>query len=156
VMVAPAISVSADSPEESFRETIKIGVDVTHPMPVTSAIFPASTIVIRLAQHDEAIRGIQEHWLEVPIQEELRALRDRLDVVEAERATLRATVRTMEAVKMSLRNHMRDERQTHIEIEHHLALVQEELTQSMISHRQDREDFKKLKDFMTSQFGYRP
>nr|GEZ29929.1 hypothetical protein [Tanacetum cinerariifolium] len=43
----------------------------------------------------EAIRGIHEHLLEVPIQEELRTLRDRLDVAEVERTTLRATVRTM-------------------------------------------------------------
>ncbi|GJV07976.1 hypothetical protein Tco_1345632 [Tanacetum coccineum] len=112
--------------------------------------------MMRLDQHGEAIRGIQEHLLEVPIQEELRALRDRLDVAKAERASLRATVRTMGAFDMVLRNRMRDERQTRIEIECQLALVQEELTQSRISHRQDQEDFKKLKDFMTSQFGYRP
>ncbi|GJR40784.1 hypothetical protein Tco_1216468 [Tanacetum coccineum] len=31
VMAAPAISLSADSPEESFRDTIEIGVDVTPP-----------------------------------------------------------------------------------------------------------------------------
>nr|GEW45206.1 hypothetical protein [Tanacetum cinerariifolium] len=48
------------------------------PMPITSAIFPASTVVMRLAQHEEAIPGIQKHLLEVPIQEELRALRDRI------------------------------------------------------------------------------
>ncbi|GJV64703.1 hypothetical protein Tco_1475531 [Tanacetum coccineum] len=128
-MYVPAVSVFADSSEESFGETIKIGVNVIHPIPVTSAIFPASTVVMRLAQHGEAIRGIQEHLLEVPIHKELRALRERLDVAEAERTTLRATVRTMGA---------------------------KDLTQSRISHRRDREDFKKLKDFMTSQFGYRP
>ncbi|GKG29102.1 hypothetical protein Tco_0416467, partial [Tanacetum coccineum] len=65
-----------------------------------------------LAQHREAIRGIQEHLLEVPIQEELRALRDRVDVAETESASLRATIRTMGAVKTVLRNRMRDERQT--------------------------------------------
>nr|GEV65488.1 hypothetical protein [Tanacetum cinerariifolium] len=134
VMARPVVSVSADSPEESFGETIKIGVDVTHPMPVTLAIFPASTIVMRLAQHEEAIRGIQEHLLEVPIQEGLRALRDSLDVAEAERATLRAMVRIVRAVETSLCNRMRDARQTHIEIERHLVLVLEELTQSRISH----------------------
>ncbi|GKG45762.1 hypothetical protein Tco_0498208, partial [Tanacetum coccineum] len=61
--------------------------------------------------------------LEMPTQEELRALRDRADVVEAEKATLRATSRSMRAVEMSLRNRMRDERQTHIEIEGQLVLV---------------------------------
>ncbi|GJW32385.1 hypothetical protein Tco_0052417 [Tanacetum coccineum] len=90
-MVAPAVFVSVDFPEESFRETIKIGVDVTHPMLVTLAIFPASTVVMLLPQHREVIQGMQEHLLEVPIQEELRALRDRLNVAEAERATHRAT-----------------------------------------------------------------
>ncbi|GJX77730.1 hypothetical protein Tco_0324541 [Tanacetum coccineum] len=132
-MAAPTILVSVDSPEESFEDTIDI------------AIFPASTVVMRLAQHGEAIRGIQEHLLEVPIQEELRALRDRVEVVEAERATLRATIRSIAAVEMSLRNRIRDERQTRIEIERQLASVQE-------SHRQDQEDFKKIKDFMK----YRP
>ncbi|GKB74823.1 hypothetical protein Tco_0936235 [Tanacetum coccineum] len=101
-----------------------------------------------LAQHGEAIRGIHDHLPEVPIQEELRALRDRVDVAEAESASMRATIKTMGAVETVLRNRMRDERQTRIEIERQLASVQE-------SHRQDREDFKKLKEFMTSQYGYR-
>ncbi|GKA87440.1 hypothetical protein Tco_0809204, partial [Tanacetum coccineum] len=33
IMAAPTIFVSADSPEESFEDTIDIGVDVTYPMP---------------------------------------------------------------------------------------------------------------------------
>ncbi|GJX34577.1 hypothetical protein Tco_0246134 [Tanacetum coccineum] len=82
------------------------------------------------------------------IVEELRALRDRVDVAEAESASLRATIRTIGAVEMVLRNRMRDERQTRIEIELQLASVQE-------SHRQDREDFKKLKYLMTRRYGYR-
>ncbi|GJU92281.1 hypothetical protein Tco_1304704 [Tanacetum coccineum] len=89
----PYDHLTGDQSKESFGDTINIGVDVTHPMPVTSVIFPASTIVMRLAQHREAMWGIQEHLLEVPIQEELRALRDRVEVVKAKRATLRATVR---------------------------------------------------------------
>ncbi|GKD81910.1 hypothetical protein Tco_1348749 [Tanacetum coccineum] len=83
-------------------------------------------------------------------------MRDRAYIAKVERATLRATIRTMGAVETILRNRMRDERQTRIEIEYQLALVQEELTQSRISHAQDRENFKKLGDFMTSQFGYHP
>ncbi|GKC93542.1 hypothetical protein Tco_1158984, partial [Tanacetum coccineum] len=58
VMAAPAISVSVDSLEESFGDTIKIRVDVVHLVLVTSAVFPASTVVIRLAEHGEAIQGI--------------------------------------------------------------------------------------------------
>ncbi|GJY38816.1 hypothetical protein Tco_0425180 [Tanacetum coccineum] len=115
-MAAPAVSVSTDSLEESFGETIEIGVDVTHPVPVTSAVFPASTVMMRLDQHGEAIQNI----------------------AEAERATLRATIRTMGAVESVLRDRMRDERQTRIEIELQLALVQEELIHSRISHAQDR------------------
>nr|GEU99558.1 putative reverse transcriptase domain-containing protein [Tanacetum cinerariifolium] len=118
VIVALAVSSSADSSEESFGDKIEIGVDVTHPVPVTSAVFPAATVVIRLARHGEAIK---------------------------EKATMRATIRTIWVVETSLRNRMRDERQTRIEIERQLALVQEELTQSRISHSQDREDLRNLR-----------
>ncbi|GJR97491.1 hypothetical protein Tco_0269665 [Tanacetum coccineum] len=119
-MDAPSVFISADSSEENFRDTIDIGVDVNHP----------------------------EHLLKVPIQDELRALRDRVEIAETERATLRTKIKTMGVVKTVLRNHIRDERLTRIKIERQLASVQE-------SHRQDREDFKKLKDFMTSQYRYR-
>ncbi|GJS77348.1 hypothetical protein Tco_0727229 [Tanacetum coccineum] len=147
-MDAPTIPVSADSFEGSFGDTIDIGVDVIHPVPVSSVVFPAATVVMTLAQYGDAIQGIQEHLLEVPIQEELRALRDRVDIVKAKRASLHATIRMMGAVETVLRNCIRDERLTRIEIECQLDLVQE-------SHRQDQEDFKNLKEFMTSQFGYR-
>ncbi|GJS82492.1 putative reverse transcriptase domain-containing protein [Tanacetum coccineum] len=50
-------------------------------------------------------------------------------------ASLRATIRTMEAIEMVTRNH---KRLACIEIEHQLASVQE-------SYRRDQEDFKKLK-----------
>ncbi|GJY60336.1 hypothetical protein Tco_0460993 [Tanacetum coccineum] len=60
----------------------------------------------------------------VPIApEELRALRDRVDVAEAESASLRATIRTMGVVKTILHNRIRGERQTRIEIERQLASV---------------------------------
>ncbi|GJV79795.1 hypothetical protein Tco_1515665 [Tanacetum coccineum] len=123
-MVVSSIPVST---EDNFGDPIEIRVDVIHHVSVASTVFPASTIVMRLAQHGEAIRGIQEHLLEVPIQEEVRALRDKADITEAERAILRTTIRMMGAVETILRNHMRDERQTHIDIERQLALVQEEL-----------------------------
>ncbi|GKE25203.1 hypothetical protein Tco_1436715, partial [Tanacetum coccineum] len=77
--------------------------------------------------------------------EELTALRFRVDITEVENASLSATIRTMEAIEMVTRNH---ERLARIKIECQLASVQE-------SHRQDREDFRKLKEFVTSQFGQR-
>nr|GEW66176.1 hypothetical protein [Tanacetum cinerariifolium] len=77
----------------------------------------------------------------------LRALRDRVDVAETESASLCASIRTMGEFETVHRNHMRDERKTRIEIERQLASVQE-------SYRQEREDFKKLKEFMTSQYIY--
>ncbi|GJU63852.1 hypothetical protein Tco_1245687 [Tanacetum coccineum] len=76
----------------------------------------------------------------VSIQEELIALRFRVDIGEAENASLCARIKTMEAVKKITRNR---ERLAHIEIEQQLASVQE-------SHRQDREDFRKLKEFVQS------
>ncbi|GKD74114.1 hypothetical protein Tco_1332396 [Tanacetum coccineum] len=147
-MVVPTIPVSADSFEGGFEDTIDIGVDVIHPVPVALVVFPVATVVMTLAQHGEAIRGIHDHLPEVPIQEELRALRDRVDVAEVESASLHATIKTMGEVETILCNRIMDERQTRIEIERQLASVQE-------SHRQDREDFKKLKGFITSQYGYR-
>nr|GFB66664.1 hypothetical protein [Tanacetum cinerariifolium] len=47
-------------------------------------------------------------------QEELTALRDRVDIVEADNASLRAMIRTMKAVETVIRNH---ERLARIEIE---------------------------------------
>ncbi|GJW95313.1 hypothetical protein Tco_0174985 [Tanacetum coccineum] len=121
-MAAPTIPVSADSFEGNSRDTIDIGVDVIQPVLVALVVFPAATVMMTLAQHEEAIRGIQEHLLGVPIQEE-----------------------TTKAVETVTRNH---ERFARIEIERQLALVQE-------SHCQDQEDFKKLKEFVTLQFGHR-
>ncbi|GKC21223.1 serine/threonine-protein phosphatase PP2A-3 catalytic subunit, partial [Tanacetum coccineum] len=121
VMAAPTIPVSADSFEGNFRDMFDIDVDVIHPVPVALVSIPTATV------------------------EELTALRNRVDIVEAENASLCATIRTMEAIKTVTRNH---KRLTRIKIERRLASVQE-------SHRQDREDFKKLKKLVTSQFGHR-
>ncbi|GJY41076.1 hypothetical protein Tco_0428346 [Tanacetum coccineum] len=98
-MAAPTIPVFA---EENLRDPIEIRVDVVHPVPVVVVAFPAVTIMKTLDQHEEAIRGIQEHLLGVPIQVELSALRFRLEVDEAENASLRATIRTIEAIETVL------------------------------------------------------
>ncbi|GJW31437.1 hypothetical protein Tco_0051469 [Tanacetum coccineum] len=112
--------VPAGSSEGNFGDTIDISVDVIHLVPVASVVFPAATTVTTLAQHGEAIRGIQEHFLWVPIYEELTALRFKVDIGEAENALLRATIRTMEVIETVTRNH---ERLAHIEIALQFASV---------------------------------
>ncbi|GJW91190.1 hypothetical protein Tco_0168743 [Tanacetum coccineum] len=72
-MDAPNHSVSA----KETGDPIDIRVDIIHPEPVVAIAFPAAAIVRTQTQHGEAIRGIQEHLLGVPMQEELTALRFR-------------------------------------------------------------------------------
>ncbi|GKF29086.1 hypothetical protein Tco_0095428 [Tanacetum coccineum] len=67
-MAAPTIHVSA---EENLRDPIDIKVDIIHPEPVAVVAFLAAVVVRIQAQHGDAIQGIQEHLLGVPIQEEL-------------------------------------------------------------------------------------
>nr|GEX38975.1 reverse transcriptase domain-containing protein [Tanacetum cinerariifolium] len=62
-----------------------------------------------------SVRSVQEHLLGVPIQEDLTALRNRVDIVEVENASLCAMIRTMEAIKTITHNH---DRLARIEIEH--------------------------------------
>ncbi|GJR12282.1 hypothetical protein Tco_0794934 [Tanacetum coccineum] len=94
---------------------LKLGVDVIHPVPVASVAFPAATV------------------------EELTALRNRVDMVEAE-MLLCATIRTMEAIETVNYNH---ERLARIEIERQFASVQE-------SHCQDREEKPLIMDEMAA------
>ncbi|GJU16314.1 hypothetical protein Tco_1144280 [Tanacetum coccineum] len=108
--------------------------------PSAAVAFPAAAIMRIQAQHGEAIRGIQEHLLRVPIQEELTALRFRANIAEAENALLHARIKTIEAIKEITRNR---ERQAHVKIEQQLAAVQE-------SQCQDREDFRKLKELVAN------
>nr|GEW20830.1 cell division topological specificity factor homolog, chloroplastic [Tanacetum cinerariifolium] len=82
----------------------------------------------------EAIRGMQEQLLGVPIQEELTALRFRVDITEAENASLRARIKTKKEIEKITRS---QERRARMEMERQLASVQE-------SQRQDRENFRKL------------
>ncbi|GKF59935.1 hypothetical protein Tco_0176721, partial [Tanacetum coccineum] len=79
----------------------------------------------------------------IDIREELTALRFRVDIAEAENALWRARIKTTEAIEKITRNR---ERHARIKIKQQLAAVQE-------SYRQDREDFRKLKELVTSQFG---
>nr|GEX67310.1 hypothetical protein [Tanacetum cinerariifolium] len=139
VMATPAIPVSA---EENLRDPIDIRMDIINPEPAAVVAFPAAAVVRNQAQHGEAIRGIQGKLFVVPMQEELTALRFRVDIAEAENASIRAWIKTTEVIKKITRKR---ERQARVEIEQQLAAVQE-------SQRQDRENFRKLKELMTSQF----
>nr|GEY08346.1 hypothetical protein [Tanacetum cinerariifolium] len=116
---APTIPVST---KENLRDPIGIRVDIIHPDPVAAVAFPAAVVVRTQAQHREAIRGIQDHLLGVPIQEEPTALRFRVDIAEAENASLRARIKITEAIEKITRN-----RETHarIKIEQQLAAIQE-------------------------------
>ncbi|GJQ94872.1 hypothetical protein Tco_0006011 [Tanacetum coccineum] len=140
VMAAPTIPVPA---KENLGDLIDIRVDIIHPEPVAVVAFPAAAIVRTQAQHGEAIRGIHQHLLGVSIQEELTALRFRVDITEAENASLRARIKTTEEIEKITRNR---ERQVRIKMQQQLAAVQE-------SQRQDREESRKLKELVTSQFG---
>ncbi|GKF14999.1 hypothetical protein Tco_0056461 [Tanacetum coccineum] len=101
VMATPTIPVSA---EENLGDPINIRMDIIHPEPVAVVAFPAAAVVRIQAQNGEAIRGIQEHLLGVPIQEELMALRFRVDIAETKNASLRARIKTTEAIEKITRN----------------------------------------------------
>ncbi|GKB48770.1 hypothetical protein Tco_0899523, partial [Tanacetum coccineum] len=146
VIDAPTIAFSVDSSKRNFRDAIDIGLDVDHLVPVTVDAFPAVTIVTILASLREVIQGIHEYLQGVPIEEEMSTLRFRMGMVEAENASLRGKIRTMEAIEMVTRS---QERRTRREMERQLASVQE-------SQRQDRENFKKLQELVTSQLGSHP
>ncbi|GJY94137.1 hypothetical protein Tco_0510498 [Tanacetum coccineum] len=121
-MDAPTIPFFADSSEGNFRDAINISVDVVHPVPVTAVAFPTVTIVMTLSCYGEAIRGMHEHLQGVPIEEEMRTLRFRMGMAEAENDSLRGKIKTMEAIKMVTRS---QERRARMEMEQQLASVQE-------------------------------
>ncbi|GJT30724.1 hypothetical protein Tco_0910999 [Tanacetum coccineum] len=103
-MTAPTIPISTDSFEESFGDTIDIGVDVIHPMPITLVVFPAATVVTTLAQHGE-----RANW------------------AETEEITLRSRVRSLKIVETWLHGLVKVEREARARIKRQLGLVQEEL-----------------------------
>nr|GFB00118.1 hypothetical protein [Tanacetum cinerariifolium] len=126
---------------DNRRDLIDIRVDIIHPQPVVVVAFPAAAVVRTRAQHEEAIRGMQEQLVGVPIHEELTALKFRVDIVEAKNTSLRARIKTTEAIEKINRS---QERRAGMEMERQLALVQE-------SERQDRENFRKLRELINSQ-----
>ncbi|GKD19171.1 hypothetical protein Tco_1208329, partial [Tanacetum coccineum] len=111
VMAALTIPISA---EENLGDPIDVRMDIIHPEPVAVVAFLAAA-------------------------EELTALRFRVDIAEVENASLRARIKTTEAIEKITRNR---ERHAHIKIKQHLAVVQE-------SQCQDREDIRKFKELVT-------
>nr|GEV69266.1 hypothetical protein [Tanacetum cinerariifolium] len=82
------------SAEKNLGDPIDIRVDIIHPEPVVADAFPAASVVRTQAQHREA----------------------------AENASLRARIKTTEAIKKITRNL---ERQARIKTEQQLTAVQE-------------------------------
>nr|GEU52992.1 putative reverse transcriptase domain-containing protein [Tanacetum cinerariifolium] len=107
-MAAPTILVSA---EENLGDPINIRVDIIHPELVAAVAFPAAAVVRTQAQHEEAIRGIQEQLLGVPIQEELTALRfmieQQLAAVQESQRQDRETFRKLKELVTSLAGYYR-------------------------------------------------
>ncbi|GJZ04831.1 hypothetical protein Tco_0538106 [Tanacetum coccineum] len=91
-MASPTIPVFVDSAQGSFGDMIDIGVEIIHPNPIAVVAFPTAAVVRTLSQHGEAIQSIQEQLLGVPIRKELTALIFRVDIAEAENASLRARI----------------------------------------------------------------
>ncbi|GJY86015.1 putative reverse transcriptase domain-containing protein [Tanacetum coccineum] len=117
VMDAPTILVSA---EENLRDPIDIRVDIIHPEPVVAVAFSVAVVVRTQAQHGEAIRGILEHLQGVPIEEEMGTLRFRMGMAEADNASLRGKIKTMEAIETVTRS---QEKRARIKMERQLASV---------------------------------
>nr|GFB28819.1 reverse transcriptase domain-containing protein [Tanacetum cinerariifolium] len=92
-MDSPTLPVSA---EKNHGDPIDIRVDIVHPTPAN--VFPTATVVRILTQHEEAIRGIHGHLEGAPINEEMNALRFRIGMVEEENASLRGSIKTIEAI----------------------------------------------------------
>nr|GFC90170.1 hypothetical protein [Tanacetum cinerariifolium] len=132
---APTLPVST---KKNPGDPIDIRVDIVYPTPAD--VFPAATVVRTLAQHEEAIRGIHGHLEGVLINEEMNSLRFRMGMVEEENASLRGSIKTMEAIDTITR---RQEKRARIEFKRQLTSVQE-------SQRQDQENFRKLQEFVTS------
>nr|GEW36462.1 hypothetical protein [Tanacetum cinerariifolium] len=118
-MDAPTILVFT---KENLGDLIDIRVDIIYPDPIAAVSFPTAVVVRTQAQHGEAIRGIQEHLLGVPIQEELTALRFRVDITEVENASLRVRIKTTKAIEKITHNR---ERQVRNEMKQQLAAIQE-------------------------------
>ncbi|GJU17894.1 hypothetical protein Tco_1145860 [Tanacetum coccineum] len=93
---------------------------------------PPSLYIPPPVDHRDDIPESEQPPLGVPIQEDLMALRFRIDIVEAENASLRARNKTTEAIE-KITCHR--ERQAHEKTERRLSLIQEELESLWRSRR---------------------
>nr|GEY57422.1 putative reverse transcriptase domain-containing protein [Tanacetum cinerariifolium] len=110
----------------------------------SSSAFIKNSQCFRAYQEKKMMDYFKDQVFKNKEEEELTALRFRVDIAETENASLRARIKTTEAIKKITHNR---ERQARVKIEQQLAAAQE-------SHRQDIEDFRKLKELMTSLAGY--
>ncbi|GKD34111.1 hypothetical protein Tco_1249620 [Tanacetum coccineum] len=78
--------------------------------------------------------------------EEMSTLRFRMGMAKAKNVFLRGKIKTIEAIETVTRS---QEKRARMEIERQLASVKE-------SQRQDRENFRKLQELVTSQLGRHP
>ncbi|GKC59114.1 putative reverse transcriptase domain-containing protein, partial [Tanacetum coccineum] len=82
-------------------------------------------MMARLAEQEETIRSMQE---------ELRVLREGAERADMERATLRATVRSLGAEKKWLSDRLKDEREYLAKMESQMVLSQEELENWLVKN----------------------
>ncbi|GJW42242.1 hypothetical protein Tco_0071041 [Tanacetum coccineum] len=101
VIDAPTILVPT---EENLGDPIDIRVNIIYPEPVVAIAFPAAAVVTTLASHGEAILVIHEHLQGVSIEEEMSLLRFRMGMAEAEIASLRGKIKTIEAIETVTRS----------------------------------------------------
>nr|GFA42899.1 hypothetical protein [Tanacetum cinerariifolium] len=118
-MDVPTLPVST---KKNPGDPIDIRVDIVHPTPPD--VFPTTTVVRTLAQHGEVIRGIHGHLEGVPINEKINALRFKMGMVEEENASLRGSIKTMEAIDTITR---RQEKRARMELKRQLTSVQENI-----------------------------
>ncbi|GKF76852.1 hypothetical protein Tco_0229322, partial [Tanacetum coccineum] len=103
-MDAPIFLTSVASSEESHDDTIDIGVDRVHPVTVVEVAFPVATVIATLDRHGGAIRGIYEHLQRVPVDEDVIALRFKVEIVESENTFLIGRIKTLEAINTLTRD----------------------------------------------------
>ncbi|GJZ53500.1 hypothetical protein Tco_0608385 [Tanacetum coccineum] len=102
-MDAPIFPTSVASSEESHDDTVGIGVDRVHPVPVVEVAFPAATVIATLDRYGGVIRGSMR-LQRVPVDEDVIALRFKVEIVESENTSLLGRIKTLEAINTLTRD----------------------------------------------------